>query len=157
MSQDNSSPACQQCRFTNFSHAGNDVLDIIALLLSFFVLWVKPETTLFPTGLALYMIPCIFDAAKSFRRSSSNWFHGASLVVLGAIAFMGVMGEIKCIIQNDVSIIIFSESFQAIVRIPPIRTVWFLSAAGIPLAFASRKYILPKRLRNKRRGTPQHA
>lgn len=161
MSQDANNPACQQCQFEKFSRGGNDWLDMVALLLSFLVLWVKPEVTLFPTGLALYMIPCIFDAVKSKQRctadSVSNWLHIVALLLLGVIAFFGVMGEMKCIIESGVSIIVFSESFHAIIPIPRIRTLWFLLIAGLPLVFTAMKYVRPKEVRVKRGVVTQEA
>ena len=161
MNQNGSTPACQECQYASFSQGKSDVIDAIALLASFLVLWVKPEITMFPAGLALYMIPCVVDAAKSWQRSNTssftNWLHGISLVVLGILAFFGVMGEISCVIDNDISVIVFSNSFNAIVPIPQIKTFWMLVASGIPLVFAGRKHILPKTFHIKRSSMTQQA
>lgn len=137
-----------QCAYFTFSQSGDDALDIIASLIAYFVLWIFPEKTLFPTGFALYVIPCIFSCVKYCRRNTpkwQKWAFGFSVFIISIIAFLGVFQTIHCHFSAGTHQIVLEDYLQALIGISHFPTVVLLIAAGIPLLFNAKRYIFPQR------------
>lgn len=137
-----------QCLYYNYVRGHDDGLDVVALLISYLVLWVNPEITLFPVGLALYVIPCIFNAIKFAHRSSAasglKWINGVSVAILGILSFFGINGSLSCCILENKNMIILNKSMISLINVEKVPTLWLLVLAGVPFLFTVIRYFFVK-------------
>lgn len=145
-----------QCDYFRFAQGGGDFSDIFALLLTYCVLWIKPETMLFPAGLAMYLISCFFSTIRIRSRAVPNMFKyidHAVVLCLGIVAFMGINGEMRCMIVDGVNVITLSDSLRSLVAVQSFHTITLLGIAGVPICTASLRYIVSK-VKNKKQENP---
>ena len=133
-----------ECIYVNYAKGRDSGFDVTALIISYLILWVDPEKSLFPLGLALYIVPCIMNTAKIFASRTGarfmRWANAAVCVIIGIVAFMGAGGSLLCKIENDINYVYTSDSLRSLIRVEYFPTVWILLLALIPVITAIYKY-----------------
>lgn len=133
-----------ECLYINYAKGRDSGFDVTALIISYLILWIDPEKTLFPLGLALYIVPCIMNMAKIFASRTGSrfirWTNAIVCVMIGIISFMGAGGGLTCKIVNDCNYVYMSDSMQSLVHVEHFPTVWLLLFALLPVIAAVYKY-----------------